>query len=303
MEANTSALRCAIMCSGTELPAWQARCVKELLAVDGVELALLIVPDIPPAAARSPLRKLKNLRRLQGRLWSYYNRRIDALAKARYPTDLSRILGEIPRLKCRVLKKGKFSEYFTESDVSAIRAYHLDFIVRFSFNIIRGDILNVSRYGVWSFHHGDIEKYRGGPPCFWEIYFDEPFTGVTLQRLNERLDGGIVLRIERFPTIQSSYLRNRDAAHFLGVSWPADLCRSLLAGQSGHLHDPPTVSSAPVLRLPSNRAMLIFFLRLLKNRWNEALRGPKYLNTTASDVESRPRSQSVIARQIQGRVK
>ena len=37
------------------------------------------------------------------------------------------------------------------------------FMLRVGFNIIRGEILNVPKYGVWSFHHDDEVKYRGGP--------------------------------------------------------------------------------------------------------------------------------------------
>jgi len=44
-------------------------------------------------------------------------------------------------------------------------------------------------FGVWSWHHGDEDKYRGGPPAFWEIVNADPVTGALLQRLTERLDG------------------------------------------------------------------------------------------------------------------
>ena len=58
-----------------------------------------------------------------------------------------------------------------------------DLILRHDFNIIKGEILNSSKYGIWSFHHGDTSKYRGGSG-FWEIINNEPTTGVTLLKLN-----------------------------------------------------------------------------------------------------------------------
>jgi hypothetical protein len=42
---------------------------------------------------------------------------------------------------------------------------------------------------VWSYHHGDNEFYRGGPPHFWELYEKAPLSGVILQVLTEELDG------------------------------------------------------------------------------------------------------------------
>jgi len=92
--------------------------------------------------------------------------------------------------------------YFNAEDVATINKKDLDFILRFGFNIIRGEILNAARYGVWSFHHDDERKYRGSPPGFWELYYRDPVTGSILQRLTDRLDGGIVLKRE--PLRQSS---------------------------------------------------------------------------------------------------
>jgi methionyl-tRNA formyltransferase len=45
----------------------------------------------------------------------------------------------------------------------------LGVLLRFGFNILSGEILTVARYGVWSYHHGDNDYYRGGPPHFWEL--------------------------------------------------------------------------------------------------------------------------------------
>jgi len=63
------------------------------------------------------------------------------------------------------------------------------------FGIIKDPILNIAPYGVLSYHHADITKYRGGPPLFWELFHNEKEAGITLQILDEGLDTGtIVLR-------------------------------------------------------------------------------------------------------------
>ena len=38
-----------------------------------------------------------------------------------------------------------------------------------------------ARFGVWSYCHGDTERYRGGPACFWEVFEGNPLSGVVLQ--------------------------------------------------------------------------------------------------------------------------
>ena len=94
----------------------------------------------------------------------------------------------------------KFVHRFPEEALEQIRAKNLDVLIRFGFNILHGSILKAARYGVWSFHHGDNEFYRGGPAHFWELYEGSPLSGVVLQVLSEELDAGLVLCKSIFAT-------------------------------------------------------------------------------------------------------
>lgn len=94
----------------------------------------------------------------------------------------------------------RFVDRFPAEAVERVRERNLDVLIRFGFNILKGDILSAARYGVWSYHHGDNEFYRGGPPHFWEIYERNPLSGVILQVLTEELDAGLVLCKSLFTT-------------------------------------------------------------------------------------------------------
>ena len=59
--------------------------------------------------------------------------------------------------------------------------------------ILKGEILKLTKFGVISFHHGDNRFYRGGPSGFWEVFNNELSSGFIIQRLNDELDGGMVL--------------------------------------------------------------------------------------------------------------
>ncbi len=54
-------------------------------------------------------------------------------------------------------------------------------------------MLKASKYGIWSFHHGDNSINRRGPAGFWEIFLKQESVGVTLQQLTPELDGGLVI--------------------------------------------------------------------------------------------------------------
>jgi hypothetical protein len=174
-------------------------------------------------------------------------------------------LCNVSTLRCRTTKKGKFSEYFNETDIAIIREFNLDFIIRFAFGIIRGEILNVARYGIWSFHHGDEQRYRGAPPGFWEIYNGDAVSGAILQRLTDRLDAGVVLKKGFFKTVDYSLSRNLDAIYSDCARWPTQVCVDICNECATYLNNPPTETNAPVLHFPSNGQFLKFLGKILRN--------------------------------------
>ena len=111
----------------------------------------------------------------------------------------------------------RFSDRFSDEDISKIQAYDVDFILRFGFRIVRGAILNSSKYGILSLHHGDTDSYRGGPPAFWEVVNASPDTCVSLQLLTETLDGGIVLDKAFQRTDLTGFYRNQSKLYIAGM--------------------------------------------------------------------------------------
>ncbi len=90
--------------------------------------------------------------------------------------------------------------HYKSKDIENIKNLNLDLLIRGGSGILKGEILSVCRLGIISFHHGDNDFYRGGPPGFWEVYNREPSTGFVIQRLNEVLDGGDVIFKGNIPT-------------------------------------------------------------------------------------------------------
>jgi hypothetical protein len=131
------------------------------------------------------------------------------------PVDCTDRLSRVESIKITPLVKG-FVHRFDPSDIEQIRKRNLDVILRFGFNILKGDVLTVARYGVWSYHHGDNDYYRGGPPYFWELYEKNKLSGVILQILTEELDAGYVLAKANFSTVQGSLstIQNRFTAYW-----------------------------------------------------------------------------------------
>ena len=243
-------LRFGIMCrDARHFPAWEAECIRRLIASGHAEPALLI-RDVTPEPPREPQSVQMRARATLHRLWD--ERWVRPRLASLRPVDLSAELAGVESIDCAVTTRGAYSQHFTDADVATIRARELDFILRFGFNIIRGEILDAARFGVWSYHHDDERRYRGGPPGFWEIANGDSTTGAILQRLTDRLDGGVVLHRGVFGTCGGSWTHNIDRAFFGAADWCARVCAEIVTGQTQRLRGAPSTTTAAIRRAPTN---------------------------------------------------
>lgn len=167
-----------------------------------------------------------------------------------------------------------FVHRFRPADVETIRAHKLDVLLRFGFNILKGDILTAARCGIWSYHHGDPEFYRGAPPQFWEMAEGNPLSGVVLQILDEQLDAGLVLEKGLFATdLSISLRRNRvqvfwGSAHFMIAKLKTLHERGFQAVLDGALPAVPYKGRRAIYRTPTNAEVMGWLLRTI---WRKLL--------------------------------
>ena len=257
-------LKFALLCNGPMLQQWQRESLKLILEEGYASIELIIMPIAKSPAKLSWAKKIRHYtwnKLLFKKYYQYFFR--PPLLQAVAFDDF---LINVPVVRCNTIRKGKYSEYFSESDIRLIQSYAPDFMLKFGFGIVRGDILNCTPYGIWSFHHGDEQKFRGVPPAFWEIVKNEKVTASMLQRLTEKLDGGLILRKGYFPTITHSWKASLEQAIRLSLSWPADVCREIAELNSFPASEVDVNTTAPIYRMPGNLTLLHFLIRSLVNR-------------------------------------
>ena len=214
--SNRPPLRVGLMVNGSVLPAWVGE-VLEQIAQSNFAGVQLVVYRASLERKQSLLRRvgeaLRDKKARRGLLFRLYagwdKRRVAGRDDPFRETDCGDFLKNIETMQVVPMSKGPVDRFPTEA-IERIRGMDLDVLIRFGFNILRGEILEAARFGVWSYHHGDNEFYRGGPPCFWEVVEGNPITGAMLQVLTEDLDAGKVLYKGLFGTHPSgSWSRNR----------------------------------------------------------------------------------------------
>ncbi|MCB9135366.1 MAG: hypothetical protein H6636_08060 [Anaerolineales bacterium] len=112
--------------------------------------------------------------------------------------------------------------------LAALRAYQPDFLVTACFpRLLPAEMLALPRVGCLNLHPSLLPAYRGPEPLFWQFYFGETHTGVTLHWMDEGADTGDLLAQAEvlFPDGISLAQAEKLMAHAGGTL----LCRALSA--------------------------------------------------------------------------
>ena len=203
-------LRVGLLLDSFTVCAWEYAMLERIVHSDYAEIQLIILNDGEPPD-RSHFERVK---KRKNRLVYYWYTKLDELIFRNYPDAFARkdsrtLVETVDVYPVAPIREG-VSDYFHHKDIQAIKDTRLDVLVRMGFRVLKGEILTASRYGVWSYHHGDNTVNRGGPPGFWETVESWDETGSMLQILNEDLDGGIVLYRSWARTYPLSVARNKN---------------------------------------------------------------------------------------------
>ena len=296
LESRDPPLRIGIMLDSKTVAAWENKIIEEIRNSDFLDLSLYIIN-----AERKPRQSLftRVRRHLPVILYLLYQRLDRYLFKQ--PRDaFEQVELFVPPHTIDTIRvvpiRRAFEHRFEQCDVEAVRSRNLDVILRFGFSIIRGEILDAAKYGIWSYHHGDNAEYRGGPPFFWEIQENNPVSGTLLQRLTEELDGGNVIYRSYASTDMNSLNRGRNAAHWKSAEFVLRRLTDLKRHGWGYitsldLYNENIRYDKDLYKFPRNGTMIVFLVklvwRLLANRhklfffyaqWRIAIRKTRPLN-------------------------
>lgn len=262
-----SSLRVGILLDSLVVPQWIYKIISDIQSSTISDLVVIIKNGNRVQPYGNVLQKLWNQRPYL--LYNLYSR-LDNMIFRIEPDAFKRIYLKNLVSDCPIIEvkpnQIKFSDYFKEEDLAQICGYNLDVALRFGFRILKGSILKIAKYGVWSYHHGDNLVNRGGPPGFWEVIENHPVTGSILQILTEDLDAGKVIYRSYAPTHKRSVKRNKNNYYWKSAAFVMRKLKEL------YEHDEPVLDGDPYAslycpysqRLYRNPTNCEFFPLLLK---------------------------------------
>jgi hypothetical protein len=83
--------------------------------------------------------------------------------------------------------------------LGAVREIAPDLGLIYGSPILKPALFGIPSFGTLGIHHGKLPEYRGKKTTFWAMFNGECSAGVTIQRVNEGLDTGEVIREGEVP--------------------------------------------------------------------------------------------------------
>ena len=263
-------LKVGLLLNEDKMPAWSWEMIRQIQESAFAEISLLILREDTKSEPNDYTKFIyRAYRKLDRKFFpvnpdAFERKAINTLL----PADIAKIY-VTPR-------RSKFPDHTLEE----IKAHQPDVLLRMGFRILRGDILTLPKYGIWSFHHGDNLVNKGGPPAFWEVMLGWHCTGSVLQILTEKLDDGKVLYRSWSQTDPLSVNRNAQKVYWKSLSFvPRLLEQVAIHGQAAidtvlAKQQSQSPSTKGLYKPPHNFQMLGLLTRLfaksLSRKVNEA---------------------------------
>ena len=227
--------------------------INTILEDNDFQISLAVIDCRPRLSVKKKI--LKNIKRGRGGyiLIMFFNK-LFSKKEVRYNTiDICKSKG------IEIIETG--SPYSSET-ISGIREHKPDVLLLINgYGIIKNELLTITPLGVLSYHHGNMRKYRGMPPAFWELYNNEKEIGVTVQKLEAGLDSGVPIEEKTYQINKRDTLSSLNERIYKGS---IDMMHKALIKLSDPEFKPCKIESfGKVYTLPNLRQWLFLQIKIL----------------------------------------
>lgn len=240
-----------IMVNNLMMEEWKINCINKILNIKNIELSCIILDQTEHEHVLS-----------KGILFTLYHRLC------------SKFLKKLKQFHIEIEYKGIpihiVKQKYSERDIEIVEQHQLDFILNFNHHLIEAKIMDIPKYGIWSFHYGDEQSYFSESHCFWQIYKSESVSSATLYMCQNKIEQKKILKEGYFSTIQESFIKNMDQIYSSIIDWPALICKAILTNNVDHLRQ-ESISYVQKECTPNSLQVFIFLYKLLVNKFKRML--------------------------------
>lgn len=251
MTNKRKSLRFGLIINDIKIEQWQYDCVASLLGA-GMKLCLVIHSKDEEKIISARKRIRNGLKSLS--IYRFWNSFIFN-PRSKFKSDLNEISKDAHYIFC-TLKSTAETSYFNETDIQEIRNQNLDFILHFGTENLKGDVLNTTKYGLWTFYFGS-HKNANSLSGFNEFMNKEYVNRVSVGLLTNDNENISILKEIKLKTIIHSYKAHLEQLCYEASLLPHMICKDIISNVELQKLIYPKENSPK--SLPSNYRMLIYF--------------------------------------------
>ena len=144
-----------------------------------------------------------------------------------------------------------------------VRALRPDLGVIYGGPLIKPSLFQIPTDGTLGIHHGRVPDYRGKKTTFWALYNGEEHAGVTIQRVNARLDRGDVVKAGAVAIGRKGYRQVEREVEAIGVDLYVRAILDIRAGRATYLPQSQEKGSNRLYRQPTLADFMRYCVRRL----------------------------------------
>lgn len=160
----------------------------------------------------------------------------------------------------------------TPQAVEQVRQLAPDLIVVVAYGrILPPEILKIPRYGAINLHVSLLPKYRGAAPVQWAVIHGEKETGVTIMQLDEGLDTGDILFVQKVAIPED--MTSGELFEEVSGAGAALLCTAIRRIAAGEVAPVPQQHDQATLAPPLSKEMALFHFAQPAQQLHNLVRG------------------------------
>lgn len=248
-------LKAALILSNSKITMWQKEALTEALDVIDVKLVLNC--------------QNTKAKRDYSKHLLYYVLNAISLKNNKYTRRVDYKYSGVDTINFDSIYEGNW-QYIPEDISKALKDYDIDVVIKFGMGLLKVDA-NLQDIPILSYHHGNPSKYRGRPAGFYEIMHDEDSSGLIVQKISNKLDGGQVLAFAESKLERYSYKKTAENFYKQSRFLLKKALINLREGTECNLG-----SGGKNYKLPSNKKVLQFSHLIFKNKVERVKYGALY---------------------------
>ena len=199
-------LEIGILIDNPLISSWELAIIEEIDRSDYARIALILVDEKDEESALQKNSHVNYIYKLHQRLDAKIFLKKNNYAEKK---DLFNFLRNVPAIKLRSITNNGL-KHFIPGDISKIREFNLDVIIKLNYGIIGGEILKVPVYGVWSYSMKNFGSEKEDTTGYYEIPHKDQITSSTLMILKDNGNKNPVIAHAVESTCAYSVSLNRD---------------------------------------------------------------------------------------------